>query len=84
MPDVHYRLSGVARMRDPHALLEPILALHGDVRDEIVAATERQSLDALAAVDRDDEGDTIYAIDVVGEAIVDAVRRGAGARAARS
>jgi fructose-1,6-bisphosphatase/inositol monophosphatase family enzyme len=57
-------------MRDPHALLDPLLALHGDVRDEIVAATERHGLDAMASVDRDDEGDTIYAIDVIGEAIV--------------
>ena len=57
-------------MRDPHALLNLILALHGDVRDEIVAATERHSLDRMASIDRDDEGDTIYAIDVVGEAIV--------------
>ena len=38
VPDVHYK----ARMRDPGALLEPLLALHADVRDEIVAATERQ------------------------------------------
>ena len=57
-------------MRDPEGLLNAILALHGNVRDEIVAATERQSLDALASIDRDDEGDTIYAIDVIGEAIV--------------
>jgi fructose-1,6-bisphosphatase/inositol monophosphatase family enzyme len=60
-------------MRDPAALLSTILALHDEVRDEIVAATERHSLEALAAVDRDDtgdDGDTIYAIDVIGEAIV--------------
>ena len=57
-------------MRDPHTLLNLILALHGDVRDEIVAATERHGLDRMASIDRDDEGDTIYAIDVVGEAIV--------------
>ena len=57
-------------MRDPHALLNLILALHRDVRDEIVAATERQSLEQMASIDRDDEGDTIYAIDVVGETIV--------------
>jgi fructose-1,6-bisphosphatase/inositol monophosphatase family enzyme len=57
-------------MRDPQGLLNLILALHADVRDEIVAATERQGLDDLSSVDRDDEGDTIYAIDVVGEAIV--------------
>ena len=48
-------------MRDPHALLNLILALHGDVRDEIVAATERQGVERMAAIDRDDEGDTIYA-----------------------
>jgi fructose-1,6-bisphosphatase/inositol monophosphatase family enzyme len=57
-------------MREPHALLEPLLELHGHVRDEIVAATERHQIEALAAVDRDDEGDTIYAIDVVGEAVI--------------
>jgi fructose-1,6-bisphosphatase/inositol monophosphatase family enzyme len=57
-------------MRDPQTLLNLILALHGDVRDEIVAATERHGLDRMASIDRDDEGDTIYAIDVVGDTIV--------------
>jgi len=57
-------------MRDPDALLNLILALHRDVRDEIVAATERQGVERMAAIDRDDEGDTIYAIDVVGETLV--------------
>jgi len=57
-------------MPDPGAFLELLLSLHADVRDEIVAATERQSLEALASIDRDSEGDTIYAIDVVAEAIV--------------
>ena len=57
-------------MRDPRALLDTIRALHAEVRDEIVAATERQGLESMAAIDRDDEGDTIYAIDVVGESIV--------------
>ena len=57
-------------MPDPRALLDPVLALHAEVRDEIVAATERRGLEAMAAVDRDDEGDTIYAIDVIGEAVV--------------
>ena len=50
--------------------MDVILALHGSVRDEIVAAAERHGHDALASIDRDDEGDTIYAIDVIGEAIV--------------
>jgi fructose-1,6-bisphosphatase/inositol monophosphatase family enzyme len=57
-------------MRDARGLLDAILALHGQVRDEIVAATERHGLEAMASVDRDVEGDTIYAIDVIGEAIV--------------
>ena len=58
-------------MRDARPLLEPLLDLHGQVRDEIVAATERRQIEALAAVDRGDEpGDTIYAIDVAAEAVV--------------
>jgi fructose-1,6-bisphosphatase/inositol monophosphatase family enzyme len=51
-------------------LLETIRALHCDVRGEIVAATERHGLEDMASIDRDEEGDTIYAIDVIGEAIV--------------
>ena len=57
-------------MRDPRELLEPIRELHGRVRDEVVAATERQHVETLALVDRDQAGDTIYAIDVVGETVV--------------
>ena len=57
-------------MSDPRALLEPILELQAQVRDAIVAATERQQVEVLAAVDRDEPGDTIYAIDVVAEAVV--------------
>ena len=57
-------------MSDRGALLNPLLELHADVRDEVVAATERHSLEALASIDRDPEGDTIYAIDAVAEAIV--------------
>jgi fructose-1,6-bisphosphatase/inositol monophosphatase family enzyme len=58
-------------MRDSRALLNEILALHGRIRDEIVAATERHGVDAMSSIDRDDEGDTIYAIDVVSETIVE-------------
>lgn len=57
-------------MRDPRVLLQPLLELHGRVRDGIVAATERQETEALAAVDRDEPGDTIYAIDVAAETIL--------------
>jgi fructose-1,6-bisphosphatase/inositol monophosphatase family enzyme len=55
----------------PRSLLNPILELHASIRDEVVRATERGQVEALAAVDRDSESDTIYAIDVVGEAVVD-------------
>jgi fructose-1,6-bisphosphatase/inositol monophosphatase family enzyme len=58
-------------MRDPRGLLDTILALHAEVRDEIVAATERRSLESMASVDRDGAGDTIYAIDTIGESIVE-------------
>ena len=57
-------------MDDPRELLGPIRELHGRLRDEIVAATERQHVEALAEVDREQGGDTIYAIDVVAEAVV--------------
>lgn len=57
-------------MPDPHALLDPVLDLHRRVRDDVVAATERQSMEALASVDRDESSDTIYAIDVIGEDVV--------------
>ena len=59
-------------MREPQALLDRILALHAEVRGEVVAATERRSAESMASVDRDEGiGDTIYAIDTVGEAIVE-------------
>jgi fructose-1,6-bisphosphatase/inositol monophosphatase family enzyme len=58
-------------MREPRALLDTILTLHAEVRDEIVSATERRSLEAMGSVERDDAGDTIYTIDTIGEAIVE-------------
>lgn len=57
-------------MRDVRTLVEPILDLHRRVRDEVVAATGRQQVEALATIDRDESGDTIYAIDVAAERII--------------
>jgi fructose-1,6-bisphosphatase/inositol monophosphatase family enzyme len=54
-----------------HVLLEPLLDLHQRLRDDIVAATGRQQIDSLAAVAREEAADTIYAIDVVGEAVIE-------------
>ncbi len=52
------------------ALLAPLLALHDRIRDEVVAATERQSFETLARVDAETKGDTIFAIDRVGEDVL--------------
>ena len=57
-------------MRDPLPLLTPLLELHDAVRDGLLLATERQQPDELAEVSRR-KGDTIYAIDVVSERLVD-------------
>jgi len=48
------------------SLLEPILALHDSIRDAVVDACTRQSPEQLATT-AGDAGDTIYAIDRVGE-----------------
>ena len=50
------------------ALLEPLLELHEQIRDSVVAACERQAAHEMAAVAHDDDGDTIYAVDRVSEA----------------
>lgn len=50
-------------------LLEPIRRLQEQIRDRVVAAFEepRVEPEALSTVDRDDEGDTLYGIDRIGE-----------------
>jgi fructose-1,6-bisphosphatase/inositol monophosphatase family enzyme len=57
-------------MNDTNALLAPILRLHAIIRDTVVTATERAALEDLASIDRDDEGDTIYAVDRVSEELL--------------
>jgi len=54
-------------MPDPRELLQPVLVLHAALREQVLAATEREAAEALARVSRDDPADTIYAIDVVAE-----------------
>ena len=48
-------------------LLDPLLKIHDSIRDAVVAATEKRQTEDLSNIDRDDAGDTIYAIDVVSE-----------------
>jgi fructose-1,6-bisphosphatase/inositol monophosphatase family enzyme len=51
-------------------LLEPIRRLHESIRDSVVAAHERFDLEAMAKVAKDEEGDTLYAVDRVSESAI--------------
>ena len=53
-------------MTSAERLLEPIQSLHAAIRDAVVEACARQATEQLAAT-AGDAGDTIYAIDRVGE-----------------
>src|SRR5256885_2269541 len=59
----------VVEVTDAAHLLEPIRALHERIRDAVVEACTRQASEQLATVasDAPGDGDTIYAIDRVGE-----------------
>src|SRR5438067_7101461 len=57
-------------MTNSHSLLKPLRELHRNIRDAVVASTEAQHLDELSGVSREEEGDTIYAIDAVGEEVL--------------
>jgi fructose-1,6-bisphosphatase/inositol monophosphatase family enzyme len=51
-------------------LLAAIYRLHETIRAAVVAACERAALDDLARIERDEEGDTIYAVDRVSEELL--------------
>ena len=53
-----------------HPLLAPVQALHRRIRRDVVAACARVAATALSAVAREEEGDTIYAIDRVAEHVL--------------
>ena len=57
-------------LRDAEALVARIRGVHEAIRDEVVAACERQSIDELSAVVGDDAGDTLFAVDRVSEAVL--------------
>lgn len=57
-------------MSNPETLLEPLRTIHDQIRDAVVSATERQDVQQLSEVQRDDEGDTLYAIDAVSEELL--------------
>jgi len=57
-------------MSDARHLLEPIIALHEQIRDSVIAACERQSTEQLATVAAEESSDTIYRIDRVSEHVL--------------
>ena len=57
-------------MTDIHALLKPIRELHERIRQAVVENCERATLEQLAGIVADDEGDTIYAVDRVSERLL--------------
>lgn len=57
----------------PAAALPVLRRLHERIRNAVVEACQAQAVDDLAAVAREAEGDTIYAVDRVGEELLVAV-----------
>jgi fructose-1,6-bisphosphatase/inositol monophosphatase family enzyme len=51
-------------------LLNSILALHNQIRDSVVAACENASLETLSTIAKEEEGDTIYAVDRISEELL--------------
>ena len=49
------------------SLLQPLKRLHETIRQTVVDACERMSLESVAAIAREEEGDTIYAVDSLTE-----------------
>ena len=52
---------------DPRSLLPLLKRLHETIRRVVVEACERSALETLAAVAREEAGDTIYAVDRISE-----------------
>ncbi len=53
-----------------HDILSKLRVLHATIRNAVVEACEKHAVAELAAIDRDDEGDTIYIIDRVSEELI--------------
>lgn len=51
-------------------LIDPLRRLHSIIRQAVVESFERSALEELAAIAREDEGDTIYAVDRVSEELL--------------
>ena len=54
-------------MSNSELLFQPLKQLHETIRRMVVDACERMSLESVAAIAREEEGDTIYAVDYLTE-----------------
>ena len=54
-------------MPDSTWLLQPVRAIHEEIRDAVVTACENTSQQQMSEVDHDGSGDTIYAIDRISD-----------------
>src|SRR5579862_9579106 len=52
------------------SLLAPLRTLHEQIRNAVVTACEQAALEDLAQVAKEEEGDTIYAVDRVSEELL--------------
>lgn len=55
---------------DVNSLLQPLKQLHEIIREKVVADCERLAIESLSSIAREEEGDTIYAIDRVSEELL--------------
>jgi fructose-1,6-bisphosphatase/inositol monophosphatase family enzyme len=55
---------------DPRWLLAHVRRLHELIRAAVVDACERSAVESLAEIEREEEGDTIYAVDRVSEELI--------------
>jgi hypothetical protein len=60
----------IKNMADPSWLLEPVRAIHEEVRRVVVSACERSSQKQLSEIAEDGAGDTIYAIDRISDSLL--------------
>ena len=57
-------------LADVAEILDRVRRIHAAIRDRVVAASEEQSVDSLAAADDSHDGDTIFAIDRISEELL--------------
>lgn len=57
-------------MKEISEFLPVIKALHEKIRDAVVASCERSSVEILSSIAKEEEGDTIYAVDKVSEELL--------------